>query len=321
MSLGFKVSADAPGLRLAARALANALLAVAMLAVTAIVAGLLAAGCSRQAPPANVPRPRIVSFSPALTNMIFGMGLGDHVVGVTGQCRLPDGLKRPVVGDSYSVNAEAIAAVEPDIVMIQQRAENFDAFKRIRPDVKIEHFDIETLEDVAVALGRIGKLAGDSKRGLDAAAKFCSRINSVRERAKNLPHPKVLFLIAYQYDKPGTGGRSSFIHEMIELAGGDDAAGNFSRWADLDAEAILAMRPDILIVWTKPGSENAATKYWTHLPGLTTPRDRIYVLSDPNWTIPSAQLADLADEMFDMIQPPDGATAPAIGATSQGAVK
>lgn len=268
-----------------------------MLAVAAIVA---AHGCKRAAP-VNVPPPRIVSYSPALTEMIFGMGLGQHVVGVTGQCEPPE--KRPVVGDSYSINVEAIAAVEPDIVMIQQRADKFDALKRVKPDVRIEHFDIETLAEIATALERIGKLAGDEKAGVAARQAYMDKLDSVRKMTRGLERPKVLFLIAYQYDKPGTGGQSSFIHEMIDIGGGVDAAGEFKRWADLEAEAIMKMQPDVLIVWTRPGSEEQARKYWGDMPGLTAPKDRRFVVSDRNWTIPSPRVADLAMQMADMIHP------------------
>ena len=238
-----------------------------------------------------------------MTSMMFDMGLGDHIVGVTGQCELPAGQKRPVVGDSYSINVEAIASVEPDIVMIQQRSDKFDALKRVKPNVRIEHFDIETLADVASAMERIGKLAGDEKAGQRARQEFQDKLEQVRRATEKVPRPKVLFLLAYQFDKPGTGGKSSFVHELVELAGGTDATAEYRRWANLDAEAILKTQPDVLVVWTQPGGEEQARAYWESFPGLTVPKERRFVVSNRNWTIPSPKLADLARQLAEMIHP------------------
>lgn len=283
------------------KAVCRFLAGLATLAAVAIV--VAAPGCKRAAP-ANVPPPRIVSFSPAVTDMLFQMGLGKHVVGVTSQCEPPE--KRQVVGDAYSINTEAIAAVEPDIVMIQQQPERFETLRQVKPNVRIEHFDLETLADVAAALERVGKLAGQEALGVAARKSFERKLDDVRQSVSGKSKPMVLFVIAYEYDKPGTGGRNSFIHEMIELAGGVDAAGQYKRWADLDAEAILKMRPDVLVVWTRPGGEAKAREYWLGFPGLATPADRRFVVTDRNWTIPSSRLADLAGQLAGMIHPDGG---------------
>lgn len=297
MNLRFRQNAASDGrLRLVGAGLA-------VLVWLALFAALLPPGCRKPPTAPTGVSPRIVSYSPAVTSMIFDMGLGAHVVGVTGQCELPPGQKRPVVGDTYSVNVEAIASVEPDIVMIQQRSDRFDALRQVRPAAKIEHFEIETLADVADAVERIGKLAGKESVGTQARREYLDKLDHVRKMTQGLPRPKVLFLLAYQYDKAGTGGQKSFVHELIELAGGTDAAGEYKRWADLDAEAVLKLQPDVLVVWTKPGSEEQAAKYWDGFPGLTAPKDRRFVVSDRNWTIPSPKLADLAGQLAEKVHP------------------
>ncbi|MFB3893792.1 MAG: ABC transporter substrate-binding protein [Phycisphaerae bacterium] len=276
--------------------------AVCIAAATAVLA---ASGCSSKnsAAPAG-PHPRIVSFSPALTDMLFDLGLGDHVVGVTTQCNLPAGATKPRVGDRFSVNAESIAAVEPDIVLIQQDPNDFAALRKIKPAVRIEHFTIETLADIGSAVERIGALAGRQTVGKAAKAKFQGELEAVRKRVAGLARPKVLFLVLYEPDKPATGGKSSFVHEMIELAGGVDTAAKYERWSDLNAEAVLAMAPDVLVCWTDPAHQNAAQNYWQSLKGLPAARNgRVFVVTDPNWTIPSMKTAELAGYLTWMIHP------------------
>ena len=68
-------------------------------------AGLVLAGCQRDLPRPEAPHPRTVSFSPAITAMLFEMGLDDHIVGVTTYCTVPEGLDIPVVGSQLTVRS------------------------------------------------------------------------------------------------------------------------------------------------------------------------------------------------------------------------
>ena len=254
----------------------------------AAMAGLAMLIGSCQRPQARaVPYPRIVSYSPAMTDMIFEMNLGDHIVGVTSQCKLPPGQRRTVVGDALSArsSSEGIAAVEPDIVLIQQNPDNFAALKQIRPGVRIEHFDIETVADIAAALERLGTLAGEADVGLAAKEKFLRQLEAVRQKTAGLPRPAALFVLGW--DRPSTGGASSFLHEMIQIAGGQDAAEKYPRWSELNAESVLAMAPEVLVCWSDVAAEDRARAYW----------------ADRAWTIPSARIADLTAELAGMIHP------------------
>jgi iron complex transport system substrate-binding protein len=263
-------------------------------------ASLLLAGCRKEVPRQQAPLPRVVTFSPALTDMTFAMGLGDHVVGVTTRCTLPPGHERPRVGDRFSVSAESILAVEPDVLLVQQNPADFAAVQRLRPAVKVEHFDIERLADIPAAMRRIGTLCGDAALGDRAAGQFQLQLDAVASRVKGLPRPRVLFVIGYE--KPGTGGRSSFIHDMIEAAGGVDAGEKYPRWADLGMESILNLAPDVLVCWVDPGQEEQARARWQSFKALpAVAGQKVFVVSDPNWTIPTGKIAKLTADLADMI--------------------
>ncbi len=270
-----------------------------MLIVT-VSAALPLAGCRKETARGPAAAPRVVTFSPALTDMTFAMGLGDHVVGVITGCTLPAGQQRPPVGDMFSVSAESILAVEPDVLMVQQNPADFAAVRRLRPAVKVEHFDIERLADIPAAMRRIGTLCGNAAAGERAAGEFQSQLDAVANRVKGLSRPRVLFVIGYE--KPGTGGRSSFIHDMIETAGGVDAGEKYARWADLGMESILALSPDVLICRVDPGQEEQAKALWQSFKALpAVAGGKVFVVSDPNWTIPTGKIAKLTGDLADMI--------------------
>jgi iron complex transport system substrate-binding protein len=268
--------------------------------ILTVFAWLPLAGCRKEAPRQAAVTPRVVTFSPALTDMAFAMGLGEHVVGVTTRCTLPAGEERPRVGDRFSVSVESILAVEPDVLMVQQNPADFAAVQRLRPAVKLEHFDIERLADIPAAMRRIGALCGDAAAGERAAGEFQSELDAVAKRVKGLPRPRVLFVIGYE--KPGTGGRSSFIHDMIEAGGGQDAGEKYPRWADLGMETILDLAPDVLVCWVDPGQERQAGAKWQSFKTLpAVAKGKLFIVSDPNWTIPTGRLAKLTADLADMI--------------------
>lgn len=275
----------------------------------ALLAAAAALSCRPATPADPVPPPRVVSFSPAITGLLFDMGLGDHVVGVTTYCRLPAGQKRPVVGDRLAVNAESILAVRPDLLLVQQDLKDFQALRKLRPNLPIEALTIETLSDIPTAMVRLGQLVNAPSAGVAAATTFNTKLQALRQRVEPLTHPRVLFVIGYE--SPGTGGRNSFIHDMIVAAGGDDVAVGYERWASLGLEDMLKLNPDVLICWVNPGQESLARERWQRYSALPAVRNgRVFVRSEPTWTIPGAHSADLACQLAEMIHQPSGPGAP-----------
>ncbi|MCY2926735.1 MAG: hypothetical protein NT031_15110, partial [Planctomycetota bacterium] len=93
--------------------------------------------------PAAAPSPRIVTFSPALTRIVFDMGLGDHVVGVVNYSQLPSGISRPQLGDAFSINSELILQTAPDLILHQTSNDKFQGVHDLAPAVGLEPFRIE----------------------------------------------------------------------------------------------------------------------------------------------------------------------------------
>jgi len=279
--------------------------AVSIWAIGLALAAVGPLGCRKGLYRPDAPRPRIVTYSPAITGIVCAMGLGGHVVGLTGYCEPPAGLNPPVVGDRARISAEAILAVRPDLLLVQQNIDDFGAVKALAPDVRIEHFTIETLGDVAEAIRRIGRLIGRAELGERHSRAFEARLQSVSRRVSLLPRPSVLFVIGYE--RPLTGGTGTFVDEMITLAGGANVAAEqgYAGWKNLNRENILAMAPEVLICQTKPGREQAARDYWLGLNDLPAAKEgRIYTVTDDRWSIPSVWSADLAARLSMLIHPP-----------------
>jgi iron complex transport system substrate-binding protein len=275
---------------------------------TALVLALactLAGGCRKASTTDEAPHPRIASFSPAISGMLFAMGLGRHVVGVTTFCDVPEEFAGvPVVGDRARISAEAVLAVRPDLILVQQNPADFAAVTKIDPHVKVEHFKIETLDDIAAAIERVAALAGAAERGALAKHGFLAKLDAARERTAGQARPRTLFLMGF--DSPSTGGKGTFLSEMISAAGGANAAAEegYSGWRTLNRENVLAMAPDVLICQVPPGREEAAKEYWQMLADLPAVRaGRVFTVTDNRWTVPSIWSADFTVRLAAMIHP------------------
>jgi len=272
---------------------------------------LLPVSCSDELPLPDTPHPRIVSNSPALTQMLFDMGLGDHVVGVTTQCELPEGQTRPTVGAAIDIDEDAILSLQPHVVLTQTQLGRFRAVQNVAPDIRFEHFRIETLADIASSLQRIGEIAGHPDVGAAARADFEAKLDAIRRRVAGRPRPRVMFV--YGHDRPATSGRNTFVHDMIGLAGGINAAAerydgwknvNVEQWKNVNVEQILVLNPEVLICQTDAAEAEKVREAWLGLTGLPAARNqRVYVVTDRHLTIPSMRSASFAADVAAMIHP------------------
>jgi len=277
-----------------------------------ILAGaMLLPGCRKPLPRPDAPHPRLVSFSPAITQMLFDIGLGEHVVGVTSQCILPPGQHRTVVGDALQVDDEAILAAKPDVLLVQMKTDEFRSLRRVDPKIRIEHFTIESLKDIEAAIERLGQIVGNPdalRLAAEAKTRFADRLDAIRRRASGKPRPRVLF--AEGYENPLVPGAGTFIDEMITLAGGLNAARTdkpHPPWRSMDIEGIILGAPEVLICRVKAAQRQAARNYWLAVPNLPAAGSgNIFIVTDRRWTIPSGHSVIIAEKLARMIHPNDG---------------
>jgi iron complex transport system substrate-binding protein len=263
----------------------------------------LLAACSHPSEAPEAPAaPRLASFSPALTELLFSMGLGEQVVGVTRYCELPEGETRPVLGDAITVTAEGVLAVEPDVLLIQSDPARFAPIRQLDPDLGIEHFTIETLDDITAAQRRLGVLAGHPERGEEAARDLEAGLSEVRARSAGLPRPRLLFVTGSE--KPGTAGSGTFVDDLIGLAGAENAAADLHGWQTINLEFALAAAPRILVCWSPDSDSAQDLARWRALQDLPAARDgRVLGVTEQSWITPTPRLVGHAEELLAMVHP------------------
>ena len=195
---------------------------------------------------------RIISLAPSNTEILFALGLGDKVVGVTDFCNYPEEAKAiEQVGTYFEPNIEKIFSLSPDLVL---------AVADLPEDViaKLEELGIPApilnpadLEGILANIQLVGKATGAEKEAEALVSEMRGRIAAVTEKASEVEErPRVFCEIdATDPSKPWASGPGSFMDAMIRLSGGTNVAADAeSPWPQLSAEEIIAKDPEIIIL-------------------------------------------------------------------------
>ncbi|HKI93830.1 MAG TPA: helical backbone metal receptor [Gemmatimonadales bacterium] len=200
---------------------------------------------------------RIVSLSPATTELLFAIGAGDRVVGRTQWGTAPAAARTvPVVGEGLRPNVEAIVARRPDLVIAYASPGNEQAVAALgRLGIPTIEFRIDRLEDVARGARLLGPVLGDSAHADSLADRFMAAIDSARTTT-DTTGPTVL-LLAWT-DPPIVIGGTSFQSQVVRLAGGRNVFADIAKpSAEVSLETIAARNPDLVVL------TGAADTAWT----------------------------------------------------------
>ncbi len=285
--------------------------------ITLALLNLLFAGCGgRQAQHQRAgiePLPqRIVSLSPNVTEILYGIGAWPQVIAVSQYCSYPDDVKnKPRVDGWDNTNLEQVTALKPDLVIGVDAQEPFLRDKLDSLGVRSLFVKSQTLTDVLTSIGEIGRASGHEQEATALSAKTQREIDAVRKAVANRPRPRVLCIV----DRvPGTirdlytATRGSYLDELITIAGGDSIAPAAEHgYGKITKEAVLTLNPEVIIDMVqgskgKFGEDPIAV--WSELAEVQAVRDkRIYSMTDPSVIHPSQFVGQTAQIFARVLHP------------------
>lgn len=285
-----------------------------MLALAMLAACRPASPPRSRAAPAQAPR-RIVSLSPAITEILFAIGCGEWVVGVTSFCKYPPAAAAlPKVGGFYDTNYELVMSLRPDLVLHtiehEAAAQNLQAL-----GLECQALSLLSLPDIMASIRRAGELCHAAAPAAALADDVQARMDAVRARIPpGAPAPAVLVCIGRNM---GTGGLSdvylagpgTIYGEMLQLLGARNVYQGRLAYAQVGREGILRMNPDVIIDLAPDlNITNAAARAqfqadWNKLTSVPAVKQRrVYVLGGDYVCIPGPRiartLADLAAAIY-----------------------
>lgn len=193
------------------------------------------------------PARRVVSLAPSVTEILFAVGLDTEVVGVTTFCDYPAKAKsKPKVGSS-SPNLEAILGLRPDLVVGNKDFIRPDALAKLE-QLKIPVFILapKTVEDILGHISTVGRLVGRDKEARSVGQGLRERLSEIRHRMGAVKPVRVFYVV--NTDPLISVGSGSFIHQMLELAGGENIAGHTTiPYPKVSLEEVLRRDPEVLL--------------------------------------------------------------------------
>lgn len=265
------------------------------------------------APPAPQPPaatyPRIVSLVPSITETLFMLGLGEHVIARSDYCDFPaEVTNRPAVGSLGNINVEAIARMEPDWVILSE-AQAQSKLRTAFANLRINHLGVpsDSLDDIMQSIWELGDKFGAQDNATVWLEQLDKTVAAARAAA---PEKKPRVLICAGRD-PGDlrrihiSGKGNFYEDIIEIAGGVNAYDGTLPYPMVSLEGIAQMNPDIIIdVITGPSVDATvvadALYQWSRLPSIkAVATTDVHVLTD-SWAVRPGPRIGLVIETFSM---------------------
>lgn len=214
---------------------------------------------------------RIIALSPSLTEILFALGLGEKVVGVTRWSDMPaEACRLPKVGAYISPNLEMIASLTPDLVLANREGNPpWVVDKLSRAGIAVFVTRPDTPLALPASIRRLGAVCGAPDAGERLAAKLETEFAGVQRAVAGTAPVHCLLLVG---SKPVVAaGEKSFHGRLLGLAGGDNAAAGVTvTWPRLSMEYVVETRPELIIISTMERGSNARKiiEYWRSVPGL-----------------------------------------------------
>lgn len=196
---------------------------------------------------------RIISLSPSNTEILFALGLGEKVVGVTEFCDYPPKAKdKEKIGGFSTPDIEKIIALEPDLILAGSIHD-----REIIPALEERGFTIfalapknldEILEDIRI----VGEITGKAEEAFELVAQMESRIGAVTDKTKELERSRVFYIT--WHDPLRTAGGDTWHEELIVKAGGINIAHDLTGYATISLETVIAANPQVIITGAGMGT-------------------------------------------------------------------
>jgi len=220
------------------------------------------------------PAQRIVSLAPHLTELAFSAGAGAKLVAASDYSDFPpEAARLPRVASATGIDIERILALQPDLVLAWRLDATAKALDRLESlGLRVVYIEPHRLDEIPRALETVGSLAGTEPVASREAARLREELNRLRTKYSGLKRIDVFYQAA---DRPlmTLNGRH-FVSDAIRLCGGRNVFADAPLIASpIDAEAVLAADPQVIIAARTDLADTRWQEQWLRFPAMRAVRD------------------------------------------------
>ncbi len=193
--------------------------------------------------------PRIVSLVPSQTELLFDLGLGDEVVGITKFCIHPKEwfTSKSKVGGTKNVNIEKIKSLNPNLILANKEENTLSDIEKLESIAPVWISDVRTIAAAHDMILKIGALVDKSEKAIELSNKIQKTMTSIVKPEKKY---SVLYVI---WNEPiMVAANDTFINAMLEYLGYTNAAAHLNRYPAMTEHEIIKLNPDFIFLSSEP---------------------------------------------------------------------
>ena len=254
---------------------------------------------------------RIISLAPSNTEILFALGLGDRVVGVTEFCDYPEAAKaKPKIGGFTTVDMESVVALEPDLILAGNIHQDETIPKLESLGLTVFALAPQTVDGVLENITLVGEITGSSQEAAQLVASLEARIKAITDQTDSLSEsqrPGVFYIL--WHDPLMTVGSEARIHELIVKAGGINIAQDLTGdYPTISLEAVILANPQVIIAGSGHGTGEDSTFQFAKTEPILEDTDarrhgRVYEIDADLPSRPGPRIVDALEELARLIHP------------------
>ncbi len=250
---------------------------------------------------------RIVALAPSVAEMIFILGRGDRLVAATQYSNHPPAARTlPRVGSYARLDVERVASFGPDLCLAIKDGNPRHLVRKIEAlGIPVFAINPRSLTGIMEAIEQLGVVVNAEEKAAGIVADMRKRISAVRRRvAETHDRPRVFFQI--DASPIVAAGTETFIHELIETAGGINTTKGSVAYPRLSWEEVLALRPEVAVITSMAGGMSpetllAAWRRWPRISAVA--RGRVHVVDADLFDRPTPRILDGLETLLEIIHP------------------
>jgi len=242
---------------------------------------------------------KVMSFSPALTEILFAICSDEQIVAVSPVCNFPDRVKSKPIVSNYPVDQEAVLSISPDLIFSEDGITPIDVAEQLKSLGKPVYFQkYHSVLDLLNKIDSIGAWLGRSEQAKYLTDSLKKEIQSIKGQQPTSHLPKVLVIT---WQQPIFAyGKNTLMTDKIRLAGGKNAVDEVfdKNYPELTREYILKINPDILFGGTFSKMDSTFFQLYPELKEISAYKNKhIYALTDDLATRPSPRVLESVREI------------------------
>ncbi len=247
---------------------------------------------------------RIISLAPSVTEVLYLIGAGDRVAGVTVYCDWPaDARKKPKIGDLLNPNAELILAARPDLVVASTAGNDRTAVLKLA-DLGLPVFVTapRTVETILQTVEQIGKITGCETKARELVAQMRGRLDGLDRRLKETRRLRAFYITWFEpLLAPGKG---TFENDVLRHAGVDSITATSPEfYPRYSLEQVIANDPDVILAVRHTGNPLPDLRLlpgWRQLRAVR--QKKIFIVSEV-LQHPSPRFLDALEDLASRLHP------------------